>query len=321
MATGQAFGADTTTDEVIAGINLRGRLAVVTGASAGIGVETSRALAAAGATVVMAARDTAKGERAAAQIRESLPEAQLEVRELDLGSLASVRAFGERFRAEHAQLHLLINNAGVMAAPQDRTADGFDLQLGTNHLGHFALTAELLPALRAAAAKGADVRIVNLSSRGHFRSGINWDDPHYLTRPYDKWEAYGQSKTANILFTVELERRLAGDGIHSFAVHPGVIATELSRHLSPDDFKDLASRAPAGALTRKSIPAGAATSVWAATSPDLAGTGGRYLEDVGVAAAADEARTHGVAPHAVDADLAERLWAWSEEQVGTPVIA
>ena len=319
MATGQAFGADTTTDEVITGIDLTGKLAVVTGASAGLGVETSRALAAAGAAVVMAVRDPAKGERAAAQVRESVPAAQLEIRELDLGSLASIRAFGQSFRADHPVLHLLINNAGVMAAPQAQTTEGFDLQLGTNHLGHFALTAELLPPLRAAAATGADVRIVNLSSRGHFRGGIHWDDPHYRTRPYDKWEAYGQSKTANILFTVELERRLAGEGIHSFAVHPGVIATELSRHLSRDDFTAMAARAPAGALTRKSIPAGAATSVWAATSPELAGQGGTYLEDVAVAEPADEARTRGVAPHAVDADLAERLWAWSEQQIGHPV--
>jgi NAD(P)-dependent dehydrogenase (short-subunit alcohol dehydrogenase family) len=314
-----AYGADTTTDEVIAGIDLTGKLAVVTGASAGIGVETARTLASAGARVVMAVRDTAKAEKAAAQIRESVPDAQLEIRELDLGSLASVRAFGESFRADHDSLDLLINNAGVMACPQAQTTDGFDMQLGTNHLGHFAVTAELLPALRKAAAGGSDVRIVNLSSRGHFRGGIDFDDPHFRTRPYDKFAAYGQSKSANILFTVELEKRLADKGIHSFAVHPGVIATELSRHLSRDDFKAMASRAPAGALTLKSIPAGAATSVWAATSPDLAGQGGRYLEDVGIAEPADEARTHGVAPHAVDADVAKRLWAWSEEQIGHPV--
>jgi len=319
MASGQTFGADTTTDEVLAGIDLSGKLAVVTGASAGLGVETARALASAGAAVVMAVRDTAKGELAAAQIRESVPDAKLEVRTLDLGNLASIRAFGERFRADHQQLHLLINNAGVMASPQEQTDDGFDLQLGTNHLGHFALTAELLPALRAAAETGADVRIVNLSSRGHFRGGINWDDPHYRTRPYDKWEAYGQSKTANILFTLGLEHRLSGYGIHCFAVHPGVIATELSRHLSRDDFKAMAARAPSGALTRKSVEAGAATSVWAATSPDLAGKGGLYLEDVGIAEPADEDRTKGVALHAIDQDLAERLWAWSEEQIGQPV--
>jgi NAD(P)-dependent dehydrogenase (short-subunit alcohol dehydrogenase family) len=317
-----AFGADTTTDEVIQGIDLSGKLALVTGASAGLGIETSRALAAAGARVIMAVRDLAKGEKAANSVRESVPNAQLEVRELDLGSLESIRRFGEAFRADHATLDLLINNAGVMACPQGRTADGFDLQLGTNHLGHFALTSEVLPALQAAAARGSDVRIVNLSSRGHMRGGINWDDPHYRTRPYDKWEAYGQSKSANVLFTVGLERRLGSRGIHSFAVHPGVIATELSRHLSREDFKDMASRAPAGALTRKSIPAGAATSVWAATSPDLKGQGGKYLEDVHVAEVATGeggAAQGGVAPHAVDADLAERLWAWSEQQIGHPV--
>ncbi len=290
-----AFDADTTTDDVIAGIDLTGKLAVVTGASAGLGIETSRALAAAGARVIMAVRDTAKGERAAAQIRDSVPDAQLEIRELDLGSLASVRAFGAKFRADYSSLDLLINNAGIMAAPQAQTTDGFDEQLGTNHLGHFALTAELLPALKAAAAAGSDVRIVNLSSRGHFRGGINWDDPHYRTRDYDKFEAYGQSKSANILFTVELERRLADEGIHSFAVHPGVIATELSRHLTREDFTQMAARAPAGAMTLKSIPQGAATTVWAATSPDLAGKGGVYLEDVHVAGPVNEARTEGVA--------------------------
>jgi NAD(P)-dependent dehydrogenase (short-subunit alcohol dehydrogenase family) len=314
-----AFGAETTTDEVIAGIDLTGRLAVVTGASAGLGIETTRALAAAGARVVMAVRDTAKGEKAAQQIRAAVPGARLEVLELDLGSLASIRSFGATFRADHPLLHVLINNAGVMASPQEQTADGFDLQLGTNHLGHFALTTELLPALQAAADTGADVRIVNLSSRGHFRGGINLDDPHYRTRPYDKWEAYGQSKSANVLFTVELERRFGPAGIHSYAVHPGVIATELSRHLSRDDVTVLAARAPVGTLKFKSIPAGAATSVWAATAPELREQGGRYLEDVSVAEPADAQRTHGVAPHAVDPELAARLWAWSREQIGQPV--
>ncbi len=199
-------------------------------------------------------------------------------------SLDSVRAFGERFRSEHDSLDLLINNAGVMACPQGQTADGFEMQLGTNHLGHFALTAELLPALRKAAAAGGDVRIVNLSSRGHRRGGINFDDPHYRTRPYDKWEAYGQAKTRQ--HPLHRRAREAPCSARAFTASPSTPAssrTELSRHLSRDDFKDLASRAPAGALTRKSIPQGAATSVWAATSPDLAGQGGRYLEDVHVA--------------------------------------
>ncbi len=314
-----AYDETTTTDEVLEGIDLTGRLALVTGASAGLGVETSRALASHGAAVVMAVRDTVKGERAAEQIRASVPGAELEVRGVDLSSLASIRAFGELFRAAHPQLDLLINNAGVMAAPQARTADGFDLQLGTNHLGHFLLTKQVLPALKAAAAAGRDVRIVNLSSGGHRRSGMRWADPHYRTSPYDKWEAYGQSKSANVLFTVALERRLSSHGIHSFAVHPGVIATELSRHLSQDDFKDLASRAPAGALRRKTIEAGAATSVWAATAPELAGKGGVYLEDVHIAEPAQEGGSHGVSAHAIDPDDAERLWSWSEQEIGEEV--
>jgi NAD(P)-dependent dehydrogenase (short-subunit alcohol dehydrogenase family) len=314
-----AFGFDTTTDEVLEGIDLTGKVALVTGASAGLGVETSRALASKGATVIMGVRDLAKGQKAVDQIRESVPDARLELRQLDLGSLASVRAFGESFRADHPTLDLLINNAGIMAAPQAQTSDGFDEQLGTNHLGHFTLTGEVLPALKAAAAAGSDVRIVNLSSGGHRRSPMNWDDPHFRTSPYDKWVAYGQSKTANVLFSVELERRLADQGIHSFAVHPGVIATELSRHLSKDDFKDMASRAPAGALKRKSIPAGAATSVWAAVSPDLAGQGGHYLEDVHVAEVVHERGTQGVAAYAVDPEQAKRLWTWSEEQIGQQI--
>jgi NAD(P)-dependent dehydrogenase (short-subunit alcohol dehydrogenase family) len=314
-----AFGAETTTDEVLEGIDLSGKVAIVTGASAGLGVETSRALAAAGAHLVLAVRNLAKGEQVAAQIRESAAVGRLEVRGLDLGSLASIRAFGAKFLADHSSLHLLINNAGVMATPHTRTLDGFDQQLGTNHLGHFALTLQLLPALRATAARGSDVRIVNLSSGAHLRAAIDWEDPHYRTRPYDKWQAYGQSKTANVLFTVELERRLAGDGIHSFAVQPGNIVTDLTRHLSRDDFTELRSEASAGRLTLRSVQAGAATSVWAATSPDLDGKGGSYLEDVQVAPLADEALTQGVAPHAVDAHLARRFWTWSEDQIGQAV--
>jgi NAD(P)-dependent dehydrogenase (short-subunit alcohol dehydrogenase family) len=263
-------------------------------------------------------RDATPGERAAIQIREAVPTAALELRELDLSSLSSIRMFGAQFRATHASLDLLINNAGVMASPQALTTDGFDDQLGTNHLGHFALTLELLPTLKAAAAAGSDVRIVNLSSRGHMFSAINWDDPHYRDRPYDKWQAYGQSKTANVRFTVELERRLTDQGVHSFAVHPGGIATELTRHLSRDDFRELAARATTARTTLKSIQAGAATTVWAATSPDLAGKGGRYLEDVHIPEVTDEAGPQGVAPHAIDPQQAQRLWSWSVEQIRTP---
>jgi len=308
-----AFGSTTTTDEVLEGIDLSGRTALVTGASAGLGVETARSLASVGARVVLAARDPAKGEAAEVVIRRSVPGAVLELGLLDLASLASIRAFATWMLERHDRLDLLINNAGVMAPPLGRTPDGFELQIGTNHLGHFLLTGLLAPAVLA----GAPARIVNLSSRGHLRSDIHWDDPHYRTRPYDKWEAYGQSKTANILFTVELERRLAGRGVHAYAVHPGVILTELSRHLTRDDLTDLAGRAPGGRLELKSIEAGAATTVWAATSPELADVGGVYLEDCQVASAGGGTDTMGGhAPWALDPASAARLWAWSEAEVG-----
>lgn len=266
--------------------SLKGAVAVVTGSSSGIGEQTARVLADAGATVVHGTR--ANG--------------------LDLASLAAVDAFADEVLDRYDHIDLLINNAGVMAAPLGRTADGFELQFGTNHLGHFLLTCRLVPALVAS----APARIVNLSSAGHRRSDIHWDDPNYERRPYDKWEAYGQSKTANILFTVALERRLGPLGIHAYAVHPGMIATKLGRHLDRSDYEELKARAkasPAGGLPAyKSIEDGAATTLYAATSPDLDGRGGLYL--------ADGAVSDDHAPWALDPDAAERLWALSEQLVG-----
>ena len=309
----EAYDATTTTTDVLHGVDLTGRTVVVTGASAGLGVETTRSLASVGAHVVMAVRDRAKGEAAAAKIRAGLPDASLEIGELDLASLASVREFAAWVLDRHDKIDRLINNAGVMAPPLGYTSDGFELQIGTNHLGHFLLTNKVLPAVLAA----APARIVNLSSRGHVRSDIHWDDPHFRNHEYEKWSGYGQSKTANLLFTVELDRRLAPHGVRVYAVHPGVIMTELSRHLREEDLTDLASRMPAGALTMKPVEAGAATSVWAATSPDLDEVGGVYLEDCHVAGpAVGEPPTEGFRAYAVDPDAARRLWAWSEEQVG-----
>jgi NAD(P)-dependent dehydrogenase (short-subunit alcohol dehydrogenase family) len=301
------FGEQTTTDEVMAGIDLHGSTAVVTGASTGLGLETARALAAAGAHVVLAARDTNKGAAALATIRNGVPNASVEPAVVDLGSLASVRAFADDLRQRITSVDILVNNAGVMYTPFERTSDGFEMQFGTNHVGHFLLTNLLVPALLA----GSSARVVNLSSGGHRSSDIIWDDPNYEHRPYDKFEAYGQSKTANILFTVELDRRLSSRGVRAYAVHPGMIATELGRHMTRDDMKELrarASSAPGGGLPPlKSIPAGAATSVWAATAPELAGIGGVYLADCHVAEASD---------YAVDPAGAARLWALSEDLVG-----
>ena len=298
------MSATTTTDEVLAGADLRGTRAIVTGGAAGLGRETARALAAAGADVLIAARDPDKARAAADAIRDTVPNASVDIGALDLASLASVREFAGSFVQEHGACGLLINNAGVMATPFGRTSDGFELQLGTNHLGHFALTVLLADALIAA----APARVVTLTSAGHLASDIQWDDPGYEHLPYDKWEAYGQSKTANILFTVELERRLGPRGVHAYAVHPGMIITELGRHLSPQDIDDLVARADGALPAVKPVEAGAATTVWAATATELEGQGGTYLEDCHVSDA------H--APYARDPEAAARLWELSERLTG-----
>ncbi|NND66755.1 MAG: SDR family NAD(P)-dependent oxidoreductase [Halioglobus sp.] len=307
------FNAESTTDQVIEGISLAGDIALVTGASSGLGVETSRALAAAGAEVVMLARDEAKLAAAADTLRQGNPDATFHTHLVDLASLDSVRHAADELRRKYPAIQLLINNAGVMACPLLRTADGFEMQFGTNHLGHFLLTCLLQPSLVA----GAPGRVVNLSSGGHKFANFNFDDPNYAQRDYDKWQAYGESKTANVLFTVALDARLQGSGVRSLAVHPGVIMTELSRHMQQEDFESLSARAPGdGGLTFKSVEQGAATSTWAATSPDLVDCGGLYLEDCQVAEPAGPGSGNGVEDYALDTAAAERLWSLSEELVG-----
>lgn len=304
-----ALSATSTTAEVLDGVDLTGAQALVTGASTGLGKETARALAAAGVRVVLAARDPDRGSAALQAVREAVPGAEVELGIVDLASLASVRQFAADFLAEHDGLDLLINNAGVMATPFGTTTDGFETQFGTNHLGHFLLTLLLLPRLVASSPS----RIVNLSSGGHQSSDIHWDDPNFTAHPYDKWQAYGQSKTANILFTLELERRYADRGVHAYAVHPGMVGTELGRYMSRDDVAELMERvrnrpgAGGQPMLRKSVEQGAATTVWAATSPDLAETGGVYLADCQIAEPA---------AYSLDADAAQRLWAMSEDMVG-----
>ncbi len=303
----RAFGPKSTTDEVLEGIDLAGRLALVTGASSGLGVETARALAAHGAHVVMAARDLAKTESAAEAIRQGTGNRSIEVMELHLEQPASVRAFARAFLARHPALHMLIGNAGVMACPLTRTAEGWELQFATNHLGHFLLGNLLAPALVA----GAPSRLVSVSSAGHRFSPVVFDDIHFERRAYDPWSAYGQSKTANVLYAVELDRRLAHHGVRAFGLHPGGIRTELGRHLTPDVMAQLMqrrkARGPSGAPIFKTIPEGAATQMWAATAPELDGRGGLYLEDCQIGAA--EA-------WAVDLQAAARLWAVSEKTLG-----
>ncbi len=310
------FGFATTTDEVLDGLDLTGQVVVVTGASGGLGLETSRALAAHGAHVVMAARDAGKNGAAVAAITALHPAADLAPMTLDLASLAGVRAFAEEFLNRYDQAQLLINNAGVMCTPFGHTADGFEQQFGTNHLGHFLLTNLLVPALIA----GAPARVVSVASAGHQMGNVNFDDPNFEHREYNGWESYGQSKTANILFAVALDKRLAAKGVLALSLHPGGIQTELGRYMSPEDIKWLTDRIKAGpggaTFQMKTVESGAATQVWAATSPDLDGVGGIYLEDCGIAHPMGEGSGRGYAPYAVDIEAADRLWAMSERMVG-----
>ena len=309
------FGETTTADEVLEGIDLSGTRAVVTGASTGLGEETTRALAAHGAAVTMAVRDQARGDAAAERIRAAVPDADLEVRILELASLASVRDFAAGFLAEHDRIDLLINNAGIMACPQGTTEDGFDLQFGTNHLGHFLLSMLLAPALVAAAPS----RLVSLSSAGHRFSPVDLDDPNFERTEYDAWGAYGRAKSANALFAVGFDHRFAAQGVRAFSVHPGGIITELGRHLT-DETLGVMVKAMEGATKPrefKTVPQGAATTVWAATSPDLDGKGGLYLEDCAVAEITDDPNNReGVRLWAVDPHIADDLWDLSEKMVG-----
>ena len=306
------FGARTPASEVVEGIDLSGRTAIVTGGGSGIGIETARALASAGAQVVLAVRNLEQGEAVAAEIGHGVT-----VEALDLSDFASIRAFADRWGDR--PLHILVNNAGVMACPLSRTRDGLEMQLGTNHFGHFLLTVLLAPALVAAATPARHARVVALSSIGHRRSDILWDDPNYRSRPYDKWEAYGQSKTANALFAVGFDRRFRDRGVNALSVMPGGIRTPLQRHIPHDEMVAMGWIDASGKLSDvfKTPQQGAATSVWAAVAPELEGLGGLYLEDCAQAAPWDKATPYnGVAPHALDPEAAERLWALSVETTG-----
>lgn len=307
------FDGASTTDQVIEGISLKGKLAVVTGASSGLGQETSRVLAAAGATVLMVARNEDALEGVAQEIRQQHPEAQLLTQIMDLADLNSVRSAAMAILQRTDEIQLLINNAGVMACPLMRTAQGFEMQFGTNHLGHFLLTELLSPAL----VKGAPGRVINLSSAGHKFGPFNFDDPDYHHREYDKWQAYGESKTANILFSVGLDLRMRDRGVRAFAVHPGMIMTNLARHLKPADITALTDRSPSSEpLAFKTVEQGAATSVWAATAAELALEGGIYLEDCQIAKAAAGDGVRGIESYAIDSAAAEQLWSLSEDLVG-----
>ncbi|MFJ8687163.1 SDR family NAD(P)-dependent oxidoreductase [Micromonospora wenchangensis] len=300
------FDARTTALEVVRDVDLTGRRAVVTGGASGIGVETARALAAAGADVTLAVRDLDAGRRTAKDITDSTGNDRLLVAPLDLADQASVAAF---VAAWDGPLHVLVNNAGIMASPERRTPEGWELQFATNHLGHFALATGLHRAL--AAADGA--RIVAVSSAAHLRSPVVFDDIHFRQRPYDPWAAYGQSKTANVLFAVEATRRWADDGIVSNALMPGAIPTNLQRYVSAEELERMRAASGGGAATWKTVEQGAATSVLVATSPLLDGIGGRYFEDCQQAGPHQPGTRTGVAAYALDPAAAERLWTVSEQ--------
>ncbi|WP_393086846.1 oxidoreductase [Streptomyces sp. LN704] len=314
------FDAASTAEDVIKGIDLTGKVAVVTGGYSGIGLETARVLRAAGAEVVVPARDTARAEAALKGIDG------VEIETMDLLDPASIDAFAERFLASGRPLHILVNSAGVMATPLTRDARGYEVQFATNHLGHFQLVARLWPALRRA--HGA--RVVSVSSWGHRFSPVLFDDPHFERGAYDRWIAYGQSKTANILFALGLDERGRADGIRAYSLHPGsIVDTNLKKYLAEEDLKAVGVLDADGRTVLdpqrqlKTVEQGAATSVWCATSPLLAETGGVYCEnsDIAPPMSAQEGRDWsltnrtpkpGVLAYAVDPAAADRLWELSE---------
>ncbi len=314
----KSFGAQSTTDAVLEGVNLSGKRVLVTGVSAGLGVETARALAAHGAEVVGAARDLIKAKAATAPVRaDAANGGGLQLIELDLASLASVRACADALVDAGKPFDLVIANAGVMATPFGKTADGFETQFGTNHLGHFVLVNRIASLMKPGS------RLVNLSSAGHRYSDVDLDDPNFERTPYDPWAAYGRSKTANILFAVEFDRRHKGNGIRATAVHPGGIQTELSRHIGEEGINQLVERINAATRAAgepdfkfKTVPQGAATSVWAGVVAAADEVGGRYCEDCHVAAIEPDAtKRAGVKPYALNPETAKALWAKSEEMV------
>ena len=299
------FNARSTALEVVSGLDLSARRDVVTGGASGLGFETSRALAQAGADVTLAVRNRDQGEAAAQLLRAQTGNARVQMAHLDLADLASVQRFADDWGA--APLHILINNAAIMACPLTRTVQGWEAQFATNHLGHFALTTALLPALL----KAAPSRVVALSSSGHKIAGVDFDDIHFERREYNKWKAYGQAKSANALMSLGLHLRHGAQGITANAVHPGGIMTGLQKFLPIEEMRALgwlkADDTPLDIF--KNPEQGAATSVWAATAPELQGRGGLYLEDCRQGLPAEAAnRVSGHSPHIMDREGAAHLW-------------
>jgi NAD(P)-dependent dehydrogenase (short-subunit alcohol dehydrogenase family) len=311
----KTFGATSTTEEVLEGVNLRGKRVLVTGVSAGLGVETARALAAHGAEVVGAARDLTKAKAATGGVRAAKNGGGFELVELDLASLDNVRVCADALVDAGKPFDLVIANAGVMASPYGKTADGFETQFGTNHLGHFVLVNRIASLMKPGS------RLVNVSSAGHRYSDVDLEDPNFERTPYDPWAAYGRSKTANILFAVEFDRRHKAEGVRATALHPGGIQTELSRHIGEEGINQLVARINAATRAAgepdfkfKTIPQGAATTVWAGAVAAADEVGGRYCEDCHVAEIEPDAtKRAGVKPYALNPETARALWAKSEE--------
>ena len=305
---GSGYGDRTSAAEILAGLDLRGKVAIITGGYSGLGLAATQALSAAGAHVVVGGRSPKQAQAALAGL------ANVEFLALDLGDPRSIRGFAERFLASKRHADIVINSAGIMACPETRI-QGWEAQFATNHLGHFALIAQLWPAL----ADGLGCRVVALSSGAHQNSGIRWDDIHFA-KGYDRWLAYGQSKTANALFAVQLDRLGKHHGLRAFAVHPGSIITPLQRHLSRQEMLEagwIDAQGRAIDPSFKSVEQGAATQVWAATAPALAEMGGVYCEDCDIAQLVGESQPgHGVSPHAIDPGQAARLWELSVELTG-----
>jgi len=318
----KSFGATSTTNQVLEGVDLTGQRVLITGVSAGLGVETARSLAARGAHIVGAVRDIAKAKRATQGVLDDAKgTGGLELIELDLASLASVRKCADQLLAKGETFDLVIANAGIMACPFSKTADGFEMQFGTNHLGHFVFVNRIAPLMKNGS------RLVNLSSAGHRFSDVDLDDPNFERTPYNDWGAYGRSKTANVLFAVEFDRRHKPRGIRATAVHPGGIRTELTRHMDEsvlqqriDEINEQAKAAGKPPFQWKTIEQGAATTVWAAAVASADEVGGRYCENchVGELVNGEEAgvMAGGVRPYALDVERAKALWAKSEEMVG-----
>ncbi len=317
------FGAESTTDQVLDGVDLTGQRVVVTGASSGLGEESTRALCAKGASVTMLARSPEKNEEAAARIRETVPDADLSFGTLDLSNFESIRQCAKALRASHDRIDVLLNNAGVMACPEGRTSDGFEMQFGTNHLGHFLLTALVAAPLLAAESP----RAITLSSAGHSMSDVNLDDINFSAGDYDPWIAYGRAKTANALFARGLAQRFGPDGLRSYSVHPGAIVTNLGRHLNDELIAEMMDRAKARKndagesvpMKFKSVEAGAATQVWAAANSELSAdpsANGAYLADCSVGVEGASINGNGFMSYLLDQANTDRLWTMSEDLTG-----